>query len=326
MLSQTKLLEMIKLNNSTPYPISNFADELSLSTSDICEMLHELIDLGYPLEVTESTVALSTPMISQSIVKAKLKERNFLYTTLFYPRIESTNTEALKNLSELSDRTVLLTDYQYKGKGRLGREWQSPIGSAVTLSLVLKPDMSGEQTVLFTQLAAAALVQALAPYVSAQIKWPNDVIVDGKKLAGILTETSYCGSDLEGVVVGVGINTSLAADDINPALSDKATSLLIETQKHIDPNHLISDFLSSFDTFYRSWQLKNDSSDFIRLCKEASVMLGKEIVVRSGESSRLAHVRDINASGELVVQYNDEAKLTPLRTLDFSIRGIHSYI
>lgn len=323
---QNELLEQIKCNDSIPYSLSYYADRLSISTSDVHNLLQKLIRLGYPLEVSDSTVLLTKPMISHTRVDALLKEQKLHYNTLFYPRIESTNTEALENLSELSDRTVLLTDYQYKGKGRLGREWQSPIGSAVTLSLVLKPDLSGEQAVLFTQLTAAALIKALSPFVSAQIKWPNDIIVNGKKTAGILTETTFKSSRLEGIVVGVGINTSLDSTEISPALTNKATSLLMETGKHINPNALIGNFLKNFEGFYQNWQQTNDSSRFIDLCKKASVLLGKEIIVRNGERSRLARVRDINASGELIVQFNDEAQLTPLRTLDFSIRGKHSYI
>ncbi|MCC5888939.1 MAG: biotin--[acetyl-CoA-carboxylase] ligase [Alkalibacterium sp.] len=326
MSSQNKLFELIKMNYPHQHSIDYYAEKLLLSKGEIIGLLQELVDLHYPLNFSNNTVTLTVPMISQSKIQSLLSEWRLPYSSLFFPRIPSTNSKALTDISEFSDRTVLLTDYQYKGKGRLGREWQSPIGSAVTLSLILKPVISGEQAVLFTQLTAAALVQALKPYVSAEIKWPNDIIVGNKKIAGILTETSFNGSQLEGIVVGVGINTSLSKNDISSSLAEKATSLLIETGMHIDPNQIITEFIRSFEVFYREWELTNDSSDFITLCKKASVLIGKEIIVRTGESARLAHVRDINSSGELIVQYTDDESLTPLRTLDFSIRGLSSYI
>lgn len=326
MTSHYQLLEMIKLTYPAAKSLSYYALKLSLTEEKIRELVTELIKQRYPIKLSEGTVMLTVPMISPFKTEALLAENTLDYNLAFYPKIESTNKEALSNISSLSHQTVLLTDYQYKGKGRLGRKWESPIGSAVTLSLILKPDFTGEQAVLFTQLAAAAAVKTLEPYVSAKIKWPNDIIVGSRKIAGILTETSFSGSDFEGIVIGLGINTSLAADEISPALSDKATSLLIETGQYIDPNELISRFLTTFNRLYENWQLTKDSSEFISLCREASLVIGREILVRTDDNSRLAQVKDINASGELLVQYKDDQHLTPLRTLDFSIRGLNSYI
>lgn len=325
-MSHYELLEQIKLNYPTAQDLNYYAIKLFTTEEKIKELVTKLIKQRYPIKLIEGTVKLTVPMISPSKIKAQLDAQSLDYSLAFYPSIESTNEEALSKLTTFSHQTVFLTDYQYKGKGRLGRKWESPIGSAVTLSILLKPDFTGERAVLFTQLAAAAVVKTLDPYVSAKIKWPNDIIVNNKKVAGILTETSFNGSELEGVVIGIGINTSLASEEINPVISDKATSLLIETKQHIDPNELISSFLTIFNRLYQNWQLTDDSSEFITLCKKASLLIGKEIIVWSNETARLAYVRDINSFGELLVQYNDETHPTPLRTLDFSIRGLNSYI
>lgn len=326
MTTHYQLLELIKLNYPRTHNLNYYAVKLALTEKKTTQLVMKLIDERYPLELSGGNVKLTRPMINPSRIDALLSARSLNYKLKFHPTIESTNKKALNNISNFSDQTVLLTDYQYKGKGRLGRNWESPIASSITLSLIVKPHFTGEQAVLFTQLTAAAAVKTLKPYVSAKIKWPNDIIVGNKKVAGILTETAFSGSDLEGVVIGLGINTSLAAEEISPSLSDKATSLLIETGQYINPNELISSFLTTFNRLYENWQLTNDSSEFINLCRDASLLIGKEIIVRSNDNSRLARVKDINASGELLVQYNDEQHLTPLKTLDFSIRGLNSYI
>lgn len=127
----------------------------------------------------------------------------------YFPSIGSTNDEALAwAAAGAPDGSLVFADEQTHGRGRMGRRWLTPPGSALAFSLILRPRLAErDQTALFSGLGALALVDALQTFgLRAQIKWPNDVLLNGKKTAGILVETVWVGMDVESVILGIGVN------------------------------------------------------------------------------------------------------------------------
>lgn len=319
------ILNTIKLSYPHALPIQLLAQQTGLSSSVVTRQLHELITEGYPISINCNNCCLTLPLLEESSLKVHLNTEQIGRSLYIFDRTASTNAQVLTDLSIYEHGDVIMTDYQYKGRGRLGRTWQAAPGRSIAFSIVLKPDIHQVQPVLLTQLAAAALSAGLDKLVSSQIKWPNDLVIDSKKVAGILTESQFTGGKLEGLVVGIGINTNLIPADFNEELSSKATSLSIELDQPVDPNPLIAAVLNQFDRFYTDWIRTQDASSFIRLCQERSALLNRPITVYSNGQERAATVSGIGSGGELLVKYAD-GKTDSLKSLDFSVRAKNSYL
>lgn len=299
---------------------------LQLETEEIKRLINEAEVQGYPIQTKEDSCRLTLPLVNKESIAENLQSSTIGRPLRFFDRIDSTNTYALDNLQDLAHGSVILTDYQYRGKGRLGRSWHADLGKSVALTIVLKPNFDSQQAVLLTQLTAAALVKALDPDWSASIKWPNDVLIDGRKVAGILVESHFSGSELTGIVIGTGINTNLSREELPEELKNKATSLAIENDQINDPNPIITSFLYWFDTFYSAWSESMDASPFISVCREKSELIGKEIAVHHDQTSKPARVIDISDNGELVIRYRDTNETDYLNSLNFSVRGRSGYL
>lgn len=299
---------------------------LQIETEEINQLINEAAIQGYPIQIEQDACRLTLPLVNKESVAQNLQSSAIGRSLEFFDKIDSTNTYALDNIQDLTHGTVILTDHQYRGKGRLGRSWHADLGKSVALTIVLKPKFDSQQAVLLTQLTAAALVKALEPDWSASIKWPNDVLIDGRKAAGILVESHFSGSELAGIVIGTGINTNLSREELPEDLKSKATSLAIEKNKVIDPNLIITSFLSWFDIFYTAWNESMDASPFISVCRDKSGLIGKEIAVHHDQTSKSARVIDISDEGELVIRYRDTNEIDHLNSLNFSVRGQSGYL
>lgn len=322
----SQLISYLKSQFPESVSLQTISSQLNLTQSHVLELISELIEQGYPLQSVNDQFLFTVPLINVHELENDLTTKTIGKNMIFKDRVPSTNALALNELASFSHGDIILTDFQTNGKGRMGRSWQSSLGKSIAMSIILKPSIENNQAVLLTQLTAAALAKAIDSIIDCSIKWPNDMIVNHKKVAGILTESHFNGSSLEGVVIGVGINTNLVFDEADYEVKSKATSLFNETHHLIDSNRLIRSFIQWFDELYTSWEVTGDSAPFISICKEKSILLNREITVRTKESSRLAQVIDINPSGELIIRYNGEGTLERLHSLDFSIRGKHSYI
>ncbi len=163
----------------------------------------------------------------RQIRKGKLIGREIL----FFPEVDSTNTQAREHsLKGAAEGVVILADSQSKGKGRLGRQWQSPPGVNLYVSIILRPSISPAVAQQITLLAGMAGANALARAtgLDARIKWPNDIFIHGKKVAGILSEMEAEGLRTRFVVLGVGVNVNWQKEDVPPEIREIATSLRAE--------------------------------------------------------------------------------------------------
>jgi len=327
MTDKETLIDHLKANYPQSVSLASLAHLTRQSQQGCSACIEDLKKAGYPLQTANDTVTLELPLIYPPAIIERLKDSTPKMIIHFERSLPSTNTTALSSLDQSESDTLVLTDHQTEGKGRLGRRWRDVSGKSVAFSLILKPAVDHSEIPLFTQLAAAALYQTLATHGDVKIKWPNDLILNGKKVAGILTESQFSGSRLSGIVIGIGINSNKSIEDFDTSLRNKATSLRIETDEITDPNTLVSTFLNHFYTLYADWLRSDDPSGFLHICRSHSLLIGREIkVLTDSDHERTATVRDINKSGELVVQYSGEASLETLRSLNYSIRGVDGYV
>lgn len=204
---------------------------------------------------------------------------------LRYGVLDSTNTKA-KELAEAGavEGTVVIADRQNLGRGRLGRAWQSPAGKGLWFTLILRPEILPEFGAQVTLLMGVAVVEALEKVtgVTAKIKWPNDIIVENKKLCGILSELTLTEEGIDYAIVGVGINVNLDREDFKEDLAERASSVFLQTGKSWDRDIILTAVLKSFEKWYNSWH-KNGFSNIKEEWQRKNCTLGNIVSVKDDD-------------------------------------------
>ena len=247
-------------------------------------------------------------------------------TLYWYSSIDSTNTKAkLLARDGAPGGTVLIAGHQTGGRGRMGRVFQSPGGMGVYLSVILRPDCTPDKLMHLTCAAGVAMMKAVEKVsgIRPQMKWINDLVVDGKKLGGILTEMSVDKGIVEYAVVGIGINCLQKPEDFHPEIQNLATSLSMASGRTIEPAKLAAAMAESL------WEM-----DAVLMEKKAQLMaeykancmtLGKEIQVIRGDSVRPGKAIDLDDDGGLLVEFPDGSSQI-VASGEVSVRGMYGYL
>jgi len=224
--------------------------------------------------------------------------------------VESTNSYAKINIDKLADKTVVFAEHQTSGRGRLNRSWVNLGDGNLFMSIILKPSNTfNEVYPNITQYLSVVLCQVFESFgLNPQIKWPNDVLIDGKKIAGILCETVMQGASFKGLVLGVGVNLNAKQSDID-AIPDKiATALNIEIGQKIAlqdfMNKLLNEFFENYDEFLKNGFLYIKDEYIKRNC-----FLNKELNVQIFNNVENGFAESITDGGELVLLKNDNKEL-----------------
>ncbi|MDR2545345.1 MAG: biotin--[acetyl-CoA-carboxylase] ligase [Methanobrevibacter sp.] len=238
-------------------------------------------------------------------IKENLKTKFIGQKIYAFQEVDSTNTVA-KFLagSGIEEGTIVIARSQIKGKGRRGKKWESPLGG-IWLSIILRPEISPQQAALITLGAGVAVTKAIRKFdVDARIKWPNDVLVDDKKIAGILTEANSKSRKLEYVVVGIGIDSNLDSSSISKKSKIKATTLKEELKREINETNLISTLLEEFEDVYKDFENK-DFEEILYKWRNLSQTIGSYVVIEQlfGEVLK-GYVVGINNGGSLILELN----------------------
>lgn len=221
--------------------------------------------------------------------------------------IGSTNTE-LKRLADAGapEGLLLVTDEQTAGRGRFERSWYAPAGSCLLTSLLFRPTfLPPQRSQQLTMICALAAVEAVAAEtgLAVGIKWPNDLVYEGRKLAGLLTESSFSGATLDWVVVGLGLNVNLDfAASAEPGLAGTATSLQMILGRPVSRPALLRGYLTWVDRYYET--LRGGWSPQAAWA-ERLVTLGREVVVSNGEQVIEGLAEAVDEDGALLVRRPD---------------------
>lgn len=244
--------------------------------------------------------------------------------TVFFSTCDSTNTR-LQELANAGAKegTVVFSEEQTAGQGRNGRNWNSPKGEGIFLSMLLRPEFKPRYASMITLVTALAVCSALEKNGVEHlfIKWPNDIVASGKKLCGILTKMSTDADAIQYIIVGLGINVN--QKNFHPEIAEIATSLYLETNEEKSQVNIIADFLSAFETYYEQFRRTKDLS----LLKEEynQKLVHRNSMVRIIEEGREKTVKalEINEKGELLVE--EQGQIRTIIAGEISVRGIYGY-
>lgn len=225
-----------------------------------------------------------------------------------FNELPSTNSYALRNIDCLNDRGTIFAKIQTEGRGRLNRSWVSNNPNNLYFSIVLKPtDKINNNLPLanLTQYMSVVICKLIEEYgITAQIKWPNDVLINNKKIAGILAESSIVGTKLKGIVLGVGINLNSTQEEMS-SIDQPATSLNLETQKNINPEEFLEElterFFQNYDNFL---EIGFDmiKTDYLKRC----CFIDKNIKINDFNGIYDAVAKGINDDGSLCIEKNSQ--------------------
>ena len=245
--------------------------------------------------------------------------------TFCYEIIDSTNAQA-KRLAEegYGNGTLIVADHQNAGRGRRGRSWESPAGTSISMTVLLKPDIEPNNASMITLVAALAVAKAITRLTGADagIKWPNDIVMNGKKVCGILTEMSVQFDHVNYIVVGIGINVS--TECFPEEIQDIATSLRLETGKLISRAELIEAVWEYFEEDYERYLQTQDLRNLVKDYNARLVNMHQRVKVLDLKEPYEGNARGITPKGELIVDTWDSRKR--VSSGEVSVRGIYGYV
>lgn len=245
---------------------------------------------------------------------------------IYYEQLDSTNTKISELAIEGAQHgTVVAAGRQTAGKGRRGRMWESPAEDNIYMSILLRPDFETAKAPMLTLIMAYSVAKVIRAkgFPDIQIKWPNDLVLSGKKVCGILTEMHLQGMAIDHVIVGVGVNVNTTT--FSEELVDKATSLFLECGKHVDKEQMIVDIVETFMEMYERFAEEGDLSFLQEAYNSILVNREKEVRVLEPENEYMAYALGINRTGELVVRLEDDTERS-VYAGEVSVRGIYGYI
>lgn len=217
-----------------------------------------------------------------------------MFKIIRFAALGSTNQYALENSAALADRTVIVSNAQTGGRGRLRRPWLSPPDVNIYCSIVLKN--LTDQPAMLTVLAALAALETIRKYnIPAQLKWPNDVLVNGRKICGILAETNA-----RALVLGIGMNVNISAESLKE-LDRPATSMLAETGQIFDREKVLQELLENFFVFYER-VLAEGFASLVKIWQNELQIIGKQVRVQTAQKDFGGTVSGIVDDGALIIE------------------------
>ncbi len=271
---------------------------------------------------------METGIFNERSMKSLLHTKRIGSRLFCLSQVDSTNEELKRRFMAdegLPDGAVAVTSDQTAGKGRRGRGWETPPGVNIAMSVFLRPKLMVDEASMLTLLMALAVSRACSEVTGQKclIKWPNDVIVDGKKICGILTEMSVRDGGIEYVIVGVGVNVNTPAFD--GELFDKATSLMLMTGRSFDLCELAALIMDHFETLYETFLNRRDLGFIRDEYDSLLVSRGKKVRILDPKGDLEGVSLGINDRGELLVELSD-GSVRNIYAGEVSVRGVYGYV
>lgn len=303
--------------------------KMGVSRTAVWKNIRALQEDGYEIEaVTNRGYRLAgvPDTVAEEEVASRLQTERMGRQIKYFSRIDSTNQYAKRIAEEgASDGTLIIADEQTAGKGRSGRTWVTPPSEAIAFTLLLRPKLSPDRISMVTLVMGLAVVNAVnALYdVDAGIKWPNDVVIGGRKLCGILTEMSAEVSQVNYIVIGVGINANLTS--FPEEIREIATSLKLELGHAVNRAELIACVMTEFERLYAGFEAQGDLGPVVQEYNELCLNTGNKVRVLDPNGEYTGISRGINSMGELLVKTED-GQTREVYAGEVSVRGIYGYV
>lgn len=303
--------------------------QLHVSRTAVWKVINQLKEEGYAVEAVRNKgyrLVESADVLTAAEIESCMESRWMGRKVEFFEETDSTNTEARRQAERgAPDGTLVVAERQTAGKGRRGRSWTSPAGTGIWMSLILKPKLEPACAPMLTLLAGLAVSAGIEDYcgLKPQIKWPNDLTLDGKKICGILTEMSADMEMIQYVVTGIGINVNI--EEFPEEIASKATSLYLETGQKLKRSGMISCIMKRMEEYYEKFLEVSDLSCVQREYEERLVNLGRQVLVLAPKGQYQGICRGINKDGELLVEREDKT-ITRVMSGEVSVRGVYGYV
>lgn len=305
------------------------SERMQVSRTAVWKKIKELQGEGYEIEAVPNRGYRITgypDTIAVEEVQSRLETAWVGNQVKYFEEITSTNQYAKRIAEEGAPEGMLvIADEQTKGKGRSGRAWTTPKGTAVAMTLVLRPKLPPARVSMVTLVMGLAVAKACRQLydIPAGIKWPNDVVVNGKKLCGILTEMSMELTAVNYVVIGAGINVNVTG--FPQEISQTATSLFLELGHETARAELIAVCMKYFEEYYEKFLQAQDLSALMEEYNELLVNKGRKVRVLEPGHEYMGTAMGINKDGELLVVREDGTQ-TAVYAGEVSVRGVYGYV
>lgn len=321
---QKKILDIL-LNTDDFISGQEISEKLGVSRQAVWKSINALKEKGYEIQsVTNRGYRLvsSPDYLNESSLKTLLHNKIIGKNLIVLDSVNSTNDYLKKLGNEGGENgTVVAAREQTRGKGRLGRTWQSKKDDGIAFSVLLRPNVAPSEVSAITPLAGLAVCKAIREYtrLDCVIKWPNDIIVGRKKLVGILTEMSAEFDAVEYVITGIGINVDHTS--FPEEIAFKATSLLLETGRHIDKNEFLACVLEHLENEFVKNNLEltpTALSEYTDLC----ATVGRSVTFQRGTRRISGMAVGVSEHGELKVMMSD-GTICLVNSGEVTVQGIY---
>ena len=327
--------EILKLLREADGYVSGqqISERFGVSRTAVWKVIRQLQEDGYRVEavrnkgyhIVDSPDVMTKEELS-SLMNTRWAGRNILY----YDVTDSTNLRIKQVGDEGAPHgTLAVADRQTAGRGRRGRTWESPAGSSIYMSILLRPEIAPNKASMLTLVMALSVAEGIRQCMSQaecpalQIKWPNDIIINGKKLAGILTEMSSQIDYINHVTVGAGINVNMP--DVPEEIAQTATSLRIECGHTVKRAPLIAAVMERLEENYEIFLKTQDLSGLIDRYSALLVNRDREVQILGAKETYRAHAIGIDRTGELIVRRED-GTVEKIYAGEVSVRGVYGYV
>lgn len=323
--------EILRLLRSADGYISGqeLCNRFGVSRTAVWKAINQLKEAGYEIEAQQNKgyrLMAAPDLMTEAEIKSLMHTDWVAKEVLYFDTIDSTNIKA----QELAEKgyqsgTLVVADKQESGKGRRGRSWVSPSGTGIFMTLMIKPDINPNNASMLTLVAALAVAKTITSVTGeeALIKWPNDIVINGKKVCGILTEMNAQFDYINHIVVGIGINVH--NESFPEEISQMASSLMIEAGgKRFHRAQIIAETMSYFEQYYDTFLKTQDLSALVREYDELLVNRNKSVRVLDPKEPFDGKAMGITPKGELIVDTWESRKL--VSSGEVSVRGIYGYV
>lgn len=304
-------------------------ERFGVSRTAVWKAIGQLKKEGYCMEAVQNKGYLlveDKELYGQHELESRMNTKWAGHPLFFYDELPSTNLQAKLDAEKgAREGTLIVADMQTAGRGRKGRSWSSPAGTNIYFTLILKPEYSVERASMVTLLMGLAVAEGIRETCGAEsfIKWPNDIVIHGKKVCGMLAEMSVEREFIHYIVMGVGVN--VGQQEFVPEIASMATSLWQECGRKVSRAGLIVNVMKSFEHYYDVFQREGSIFPLLQRYNELLVNRDREVRVLDPKGEFRGISRGINEDGELLVERED-GTLTAVYAGEVSVRGIYGYV
>lgn len=315
--SRFKLFSLLAAAGSRIVPGAYLKENLGMSRQGVFKIVQSLREEGLEIEsIPQKGYALKNvdeaDAMSPTLIDYLLRDNAIFSKCVYFPKVDSTQ-HVLKNLAQQGapEGVVATADQQTQGRGRRGRAWFSPYAKNLYFSALLRPKIAPGDVQLLNLAAGVAVLNVLKERhgVAASLKWPNDVMANGKKICGILSEAAGEPDRVYYTITGIGVNTNLSRDDLSPEIAETATSILIESGKKTARPFLLAQIFSVFSELVSLLREENGKARLLEIYRKNCSTLGRQVRVTDDDKEFIGTAKDITEQGALIVNVENMDKV-----------------